>query len=169
MASRTSAVGLSPPYVKLLLQRLQHPAERRIDRPLRERLRRMAERAPPRHTARAVRQPLPTVLIQHIQSLEQLPALATQHGLDCRRRDAAWNHQRDIANDRRLHGQRLIPRHARRLDCYPDLQSEQRTCPAWRIGIERQSVTDRLLAALHHGHPTGPIGGWLHVAQRCRY
>src|SRR5467141_84454 len=112
MASRTSpgrgGGSLSPSYAKFSLQRRQHPAEQRIDLALRERAYRIAERAAPRDAACPRRQTLPTVLIQHVQSLEQRTALTTQ--LRCRRgrRDGPGYHKGQVAYDGRLSRQRLV-------------------------------------------------------------
>src|ERR1043165_1925122 len=102
MASRRSGCGspvgapTPPPYVKLSLQRLQHPAEQRVNLALRKRLSWITERAPPRHPARSVRYPCSAILVQHVEPLEQRSTFAAQQRLEVCRRDSRRNDERDI-------------------------------------------------------------------------
>src|ERR1043166_7228207 len=120
MASRRSGCGspvgapTPPPYVKLSLQRLQHPAEQRVNLALRKRLSWITERAPPRHPARPPAVPVgkscPAILVQHVEPLEQRSTFAAQQRLEVCRRDSRRDDERDIARDGRLRRERPIDR-----------------------------------------------------------
>src|ERR1041385_8920141 len=118
MASRRSGCGspvgapapTPPPYVKLSLQRLQHPAEQRVNLALRKRLSWITERAPPRHPARSVRQPCPAILAQPVEPLQQRSTFAAQQRLEVCRRDSSRDDEREIPRDRGLRRERPINR-----------------------------------------------------------
>src|ERR1051326_684055 len=98
MASRRSGCGspvgapTPPPYVKLSLQRLQHPAEQRVNLALRKRLSWITERAPPRHPAR------------------QRPPSAPNRGRELARGDSGGDDERETARAGGLRRERPIDR-----------------------------------------------------------
>src|SRR2546430_8396600 len=167
IASRASR--FSSMYAKLVLQRLQHPAEQRVDLPLREGTPGIAERAAPRDAARACRECRPTILIEHVQGFEQRAPrgpLAPQHAFDLGGAHRGRYHQRHVAHHSRLRRQRLIPRSRLYSDVNADLETEERPCPPRCISFQRARAAPRLTVL--RCNPSRPVRGPLDRGRRSR-
>src|SRR5213076_512714 len=69
--SSTCPSALYPSYAKLVLQSREPPGQRRVHLRLAQRALRVAEAAVPRDTAMAGGDPGPTILVEHVEALEQ--------------------------------------------------------------------------------------------------
>src|SRR6184192_2848379 len=69
--SSTGPSALSPSYAKLVLQSGEPPCQRRVHFRLAQRARRVAEGAVPRDATLTGRNPGPTILVEHLEALEQ--------------------------------------------------------------------------------------------------
>src|SRR6184192_1242059 len=147
--SSTGPSALSPSYAKLVLQSSEPPCQRRVHFRLAQRARRVAEGAVPRDAALTGRNPGPTILVEHLEALEQRAHGPLQHLGHLRRAHPPRQHQRHVALDRRLHRKRTIPHLPPARQRQADLEPEQRSRPHRGIRVERAGPTQY--------HPTTPF------------
>src|SRR5213080_2146256 len=162
--SSTGPSALSPSYAKLILQSSEPPCQRRVHFRLAQRARRVAEGAVPRDAALTGRNPGPTILVEHLEALEQRAHGPLQHLGHLRRAYPPRQHQRHVALDRRLHRKRTIPHLPPARQRQADLEPEQRSRPHRGIRVERAGPTQyHPTTPFHRLPPHRPAGYRFHV------
>src|SRR5256884_687674 len=147
--SSTGPSALSPSYAKLVLQSREPPCQRRVHFRLAQRARRVAEGAVPRDAALTGRNPGPTILVEHLEALEQRAHGPLQHLGHLRRAHPPRQHQRHVPPDRRLHRERTIAHLPPARQPQADLQPQPRRRPHRGIRVDRAGPTQ--------DHPTTPV------------